>query len=212
MNSKLVRRSKSKQNGRPQPAWDVALLYPNQGVWTEEDYFALETNHLVELSDGRIEVLPMPTPLHQWIVLYLYRLLHAFAEPKLGLVLTAPLPVRLWPGKIREPDVVLMLRKNRGRIAERYWNAPDLAMEVVSEEKKGRQGRRRDLVEKRAEYARAGIGEYWIVDPKKREIIVLCLKGQAYEVHGVFKKGMASSRLLPGFMLEVACVFSGPEL
>src|SRR5260370_36311425 len=90
-----------------QPAWEVALLFPEQGNWDEDDYFALPDNQLVELSDGRIEVLPMPTTTHQCIVSYLLRLLHAYISEKgLGLALPAPLRVRLWPGKIREPDVV----------------------------------------------------------------------------------------------------------
>ena len=50
---------------------------PPQGQWSENDYLSLQnrTNRLVELSDGRIEVLPMPKPLHQRIALYLYTLL-----------------------------------------------------------------------------------------------------------------------------------------
>ena len=43
-----------------EPPWDVALLYPLQGSWTEDDYLELGTNRLVEFSDGGIEVLPMP--------------------------------------------------------------------------------------------------------------------------------------------------------
>ncbi len=42
----------------------------------------------------------------------------------------------------------------------------------------------RDLVEKREEYARAGIPEYWIVDPEQGQITVLALDGTGYAVHG----------------------------
>jgi hypothetical protein len=43
------------------PAWPVALLFPLQGDWTEEDYLALDTNRMVEFVDGCLEILPMPT-------------------------------------------------------------------------------------------------------------------------------------------------------
>jgi hypothetical protein len=39
-----------------EPAWPEALLYPPQGHWTEADYLALSTNHLVEFSAGVVEV------------------------------------------------------------------------------------------------------------------------------------------------------------
>jgi Uma2 family endonuclease len=81
----------------------------------------------------------------------------------------------------------------------------ELAMEVVSDD-----DRRRDLETKRFEYARAGISEYWIVDPLKEQITVLKLDGSAYVVHGEFKKGdRATSVLLPGFSVDVAEALKG---
>src|SRR3954451_16339359 len=94
----------------PEPAWDVARLFPAQGQWSEEEYLALNGNRLVDFSDGRIEVLPMPTTSHQRIVRYLLGLLLAFAGPgQLGEALMAPVRVRLWPRKFREPDLLFML-------------------------------------------------------------------------------------------------------
>src|SRR5436309_14861705 len=110
--------ARPRRNGQPtaKPAWEVATLFPEQGDWSEEDYLALPGNRLVELSDGCLEVLPMPTTLHQWIVLYLCRVLDDFAyRGRLGVALPSPLRVRLWTGKFREPDVVFMLSKNRHR-------------------------------------------------------------------------------------------------
>jgi Uma2 family endonuclease len=93
-----------------QPTWEIARLFPDQGYWSETDYLALNTNQLVEFVDGRVEVLPMPTELHQLIVRFLFQALFEFTKKKnkLGLVLFAPLRVKLWEGRIREPDIVFL--------------------------------------------------------------------------------------------------------
>lgn len=196
------------RSGPGDPAWEIAMLFPSQGAWHEDDYLALQarTNLLVELSDGCIEVLPMPNPLHQRIVKYLFRMLEAFVLALgAGEVLFAPLPVRLWSGKYRDPDIVY-LRPGRITDPRRQPHGADLAIEVVSEDEPDRQ---RDLVTKREEYARAGIAEYWIVDRQEHMITVLTLDGQTYRVHGEFGRGsVAASVLLPGFRVQVDEVFA----
>src|SRR5260370_524095 len=92
---------------RGEPAWEVAFRVRYEGGWTEAEYLALDTKRLVELSNGCLEVLPMPTIFHQLIVDYLHNLLKAFvAVHPAGIVLFAPLPVHLWSGQLREPDIV----------------------------------------------------------------------------------------------------------
>lgn len=82
-------------------------------------------------------------------------------------------------------------------------------MEVVSG---GREDRRRDLVLKRAEYAAAGIAEYWIVDPRERTITILQLKDGQYAEAGCYRPGDAArSPLLPGFSADVTSVFAAAE-
>lgn len=190
------------------PAWDVALLYPEQGEWSIDEYLDLPGNRLIEYTNGYIEFLPMPTTTHQWMVWLFHQLLQQFAWPHLGLALFAPLRVRVGKRKFREPDVAFMFNDHKDRIADEYWTGADLAMEVVSP---GAKARKRDLIDKPKDYARAGIGEYWIIDPKRQEIIVLHLKGKKYQRVGAFKKGtQAVSRLLPGFTVDVAAIFAKP--
>ena len=75
-------------------------------------------------------------------------------------------------------------------------------MEVVSE---GTEARRRDYEDKRKDYARAGVSEYWIVDPDDRKIIVLVLQNGTYETHGEFVIGdKASGLLIPDLQVNVA--------
>jgi Uma2 family endonuclease len=189
-----------------EPAWEIALLFPEQGTWTEEEYLALHTNRLVEFCDGHIEVLPMPTDFHQTIVAFLYDAVKAFIAPrKLGKVLFSPLRVRLWKERIREPDIVFLFAKHKHRI-DKYWNGADLVMEVVSEDDPDR-----DWKTKRAEYAKAGIAEYWIVDPRDETITVLSLrKGRkSYTVAGKYRRGdQAKSVVLDGLVLDVTGAFT----
>jgi len=122
-------------SGKSRAEWaPVAELYPPQGQWTEEDYFSLpDTNRYLELSEGRLIMPPRPTRSHQVAVEELYVRLRAFVQEQgLGEVHLAPLPVRLWPGKIREPDVFFIGKEHAARIGERVVGVPDLVVEVIS--------------------------------------------------------------------------------
>jgi Uma2 family endonuclease len=99
----------------------------------------------------------------------------------------------------------LLLSANDTRRSNRFWTGADLVLEVVSPDDP-----KRDLVRKRREYARAGIPEYWIVNPATEQIIVLHLEGTAYGEHGVFTRGaQATSALLKGFTVAVTAVLDG---
>jgi Uma2 family endonuclease len=179
-------------------------LFPCQGHWSESEYLALaDTNRLVELSDGSIKVIEMPTEHHQDMLIYLHGALSTFVKShSLGKASLAALPVKLWPGQFREPDVLFMLAEHSERRHNQFWDGADLVMEVVSED------RAHDLDTKRSEYATAGIPEYWIVDPMLKEITVLKLAGGHYEPAGVYRPGeQAGSVLLAGFAVDVAAVF-----
>ena len=183
----------------------LAELLPRQGQWDAEGYLWLtdHTNRLVEFTDGHIEVLPMPTDTHQHILKYLFLALHAFVQPRGGDVCFAPLRVQVRPDAFREPDLVLLRDARDTRRQDRYWLGADLVLEVVSPDKP-----KRDLVEKRGDYAAAHIPEYWIVDPQHETITVLRLAGDAYVERGVFGRGArATSALLPDFAVDVAAVF-----
>jgi len=95
----------------------------------------------------------------------------------------------------------LNLTEHKHFIGDDFWTGADLVMEVVSA---GPKSRRRDLLEKRREYAAAGIAEYWIIDSLSQVISVLELVNSDYIVVGEFHKGeTAHSRLLPGFSVAV---------
>jgi Uma2 family endonuclease len=105
-------------------------------------------------------------------------------------------------GTYREPDLLVLLDANDPRRQNASWLGADLVIEIVSPDDP-----RRDKVEKRIDYASAGIPEYWIVDPQEQTITVLKLEGREYAEHGVFRRGdTATSLLLEGFALEVSAV------
>ena len=189
-----------------EPTLAVTEFFPYQGEWTEAEYLALSTNRLIELSEGRLELLPMPSERHQRIVRFLFLMFYAFASERgLGEVFFAPLKIKLWEGKFREPDILFMSNENAEKRGDQFWRGADLVVEVISPDDPSR-----DAVMKREEYAKAGIPEYWLVDPRDASVTVYVLPGgaDAYEVHGRFtNEERATSRDLNGFGVTVAEVF-----
>ena len=183
----------------------VLELLPPQGLWSEEEYLWLTeaSSQLIEFTDGYVEVLPMPTETHQRLSGLLYiAFLRYFADGE-AVVVYAPLRLRLQSRKFREPDLMLLLKADDPRRQDRYWLGADLVLEIVSSDEPAR-----DLVEKRHDYAEAGIPEYWIVNPLNETIMVLRLKAGAYVEHGTFGRDTAAtSALLSGFSINVAEIF-----
>lgn len=176
-----------------------------QGTWTVEQYLRLSDHaeRLFEFTDGKLELLPMPTDKHQVIIAFLYRILFPYMERIGGVVLFAALRLQIREGKFREPDLMLLLDANDPRRENRYWLGADLVVEVVSEDDP-----ERDTVVKRADYAEGGIPEYWIINPADETVTVLSLTNGEYSEHGIFRRGQAAtSLLLVDLRMQVNTIF-----
>lgn len=185
------------------PTWELAdTVLPYQGDWTVEEYLKLDTNRLIEFTDGFLEFLPMPDEIHQDIVEFIYLAVKAILRRR-GAVKFAPFKVRVGKRRFREPDVSILLDKDDARRGQEYWSGADVVFEVVSPDSPDR-----DYKKKRVAYAKAGIREYWIVDPGAATILILDLAGDRYRERGPFSAGdRATSRLLRGLSIDVAECF-----
>lgn len=181
---------------------------PEQGQWSYKDYAALpDDGRRYEIIDGVLYIMaPSPSRWHQKTVLRLSRFLFTHIEDAgLGEVYMAPFDVELAPHDIVQPDVLVVLNAHAHIITEsRILGTPDLVVEVASPGTAGY-----DRREKQDAYARAGVPEYWIVDPATHTIEVLLLHLGAYRSLGVFQ-GQATlpSRVIPTFPVRVEQFFS----
>ncbi len=177
-----------------------------------EEYLeqASETRFAEWVDGEMIEYMP-PLPHHQQITWFLFRLLSGFVEAlDLGMVGAGPLEFKLWPGgPSREPDVFYVSRARLGLLGERrFEGGPDIAIEVISTGSV-----REDRIRKFTEYERAGVSEYWLIDPRPHQ--------QAAEFYrrdesGVFQPveldadGRYASTALPDLWLDVSWLWREP--
>jgi len=161
------------------------LVGPPQGRWTYADYAALpDDGNRYEIIAGVLYMTPAPSTGHQItsnIIATLLTIHVQFAGH--GKVLTAPVDVELTPDTVVQPDIVVILSANLHRITpSRIIGAPDLVVEILSPGTAGY-----DRREQQDAYARAGVGEYWIVDPGAQTVELLTLDQGRYRSHGVFR-------------------------
>jgi len=186
---------------------ELAYELLNEPAWSEEAYLAFSEafNRPMELSDGRLVILPMPSLTHQRILKqFAFQTQQWLSERNAGEILFAPHPIRLWPGKYREPDAMVWLNEHRNKMGERESGPPDLAVEVLSVSNEPH-----DIEIKFREYAQAKIPEYWIIQPETKTVSVYALDGKAYRLAGRFGPGeRAKSAILSTFDLPVDCLFA----
>ena len=187
----------------------ACAVLPRQGHWSDEAYLRLtdECPRLVEFTDGYVEELPTPTSSHQAILLFLYRLFHDHVSAMGGVAMVSPLRMRVREGKFREPDILILRDRADPRYQDRYWLGADVVVEVVSPDNPSR-----DWIDKREDYAEAGIPEYWIADPSTETITVLTLQGGAFVEQGKHSRSdSAASEVLPGLVVDVGEAFAAAD-
>lgn len=150
---------------------------------TVDDWAALDEDVEGELVDGRLEDEEMASWAHELVVSWLIRVLGAWVIPRGGFVIGSEGKVAISATRGRKPDVLLFLAGRplppRGSSLSRL--PPDIVVEVVTATPRDQ---RRDRVEKKADYASLGVGQYWLVDPEARtfEILARGADGRFIEV------------------------------
>ena|ERR1051326_909240 len=170
--------------------------------WTDEDTFA-------EWVDGEVIVMSPVSFLHQNLTDFLAALLRHFTEAKeLGLILTAPFLMKLdvRPSG-REPDIIFIAREHSSKLKNTFLDGPaDLAVEILSPE-----SQTRDRNDKFYEYQQAGVREYWLIDPVRKQAEFFALSaGGVYLNMPLDKQGIFRSIVLDGFWLEVVWLWQDP--
>ena len=121
-----------------------------------------------ELVDGLHLVTPSPRPRHQFVQMQLYDALSSHVRAhQLGRLLVAPADLTLGEDEVLQPDLFLLPPM---RVLPESWEAapaPTLVIEIVSPS-----SARFDRDIKRRRYQRAGVPDYWVVDPEQRQIEV----------------------------------------
>lgn len=171
---------------------------------TVADYLALPDEPRVELLGGEFYMSPSPNWIHQRIVVNLTVKLDGHVRPRnLGKVCCSPFDCVLSREDVAQPDVLFIATANLGKIRDRLYGAPDLAVEVLSAA-----NAERDRIVKRDLYATHGVREYWIVDPETRTVEVLALENGAWRLHAIFGIGDAlDSPMMKELRLPVSEIF-----
>ena len=160
-----------------------------------------------ELIEGELYVSTAPDLIHQRTLGNVYQIFRSFLiEHPIGEILFGPgVILSDYDGVI--PDLVYLSNQRRNEVAtgERIYGAPTLVIEVLSP---GSQNRERDGKVKLKLYAKFGVEEYWIVDPRKRAVEVYRVEAEALKLFTTFiSDETITTPLLPGFDAAVKSFF-----
>ena len=182
--------------------------WPAQGEWTYEDYKRLpDDGRRYEIIEGVLYVTAAPNFDHQYTVTRLLVHLDSLVtKHRLGVVLVAPFEVHL-PDVARpvQPDVLFIPSEQAPRPgAADFTGAPDLIVGVLSQSTA-----RTDRLVKFGAYERAGVREYWLVEPRTRSVEVYSLSEDGtYDLTGQYTPGETiTSTVLSDLALPVDDLF-----
>ena len=116
-----------------------------------------------------------------------------------ALDLTLPEHRIITPDSRRRADRVIWT--GLGRIPNTRQDQPTIAIEFVSASKRDFQ---RDYIDKRDEYLRAGVREYWIIDRFRRRMTVVRDGSEQATETVITEQETYTTSLLPGFALPLA--------
>ena len=160
------------------------MALPQEKCYTFADIQAWDEDERIELVYGRLVMMATPLRIHQKVSGELFSQLHEYLKGKKCEVYHAPFAVRPFeedgdfPEKVDtmvEPDISVICDPDK-LDAFGCKGAPDLVIEILSPSTQ-----RHDRVTKFNLYQRAGVREYWIVDPANPSVQSFFLEKSGYK-------------------------------
>lgn len=189
----------------------MSMPQPRQH-YTLADALTWDEDERIELIDGEPVMMAPPSTMHQDIVVDLTAQFRTYLRDKTCRVYSAPFGVRLFQQEgerpeetdtLVEPDLSIVCDKDK-LDESGYRGAPALIVEVLSPS-----SQRHDRFVKFRLYQRAGVKEYWIVDPEAKHVQVYTLEedGQyaSATVYGASDKLPVG--VLEGLTIDLSWVF-----
>ena len=181
-------------NGEP-----LRMTYDEYLNWWDK-----EAGRRGEWVDGEAIVFMATSIKHARMVSFLVLLLGNYLGiRRSGEVISQDFELRTREGAAREPDIFVVLNEHRDRFEEnRLRGAADVVVEVISPDSVAR-----DRRDKLAEYAAAGVPEYWVVDPREGRAVfeLFTLDQDGYYVPTrPDADGRITSTVLPGVWIDPA--------
>lgn len=179
--------------------------------YTFADCLTWGESERIEIINGEAVMMAPPSRAHQKISGALFAQLYTFLEGKKCEVYAAPFAVRLFEkdgdalddvDTMVEPDISAVCDHDK---LDEYGckGAPDLVVEILSPSTQ-----RHDRVTKFNLYQRAGVREYWIVDPSSMSVQVFVLEAGNYKAQDFGTVGdIIKVNVLDGCLIELSKVF-----
>ena len=187
-------------------------LPAKQERFTFADVLAWDEGERIEIINGEAFMMATPSSRHQEVSGELFRQLANFLEGKQCKVYPAPFGVRLFEQAGDRPeDVDTMVEPDISVVCDRSKidrhgckGAPDLIIEILSPST-----RRHDRLVKLNLYQRAGVREYWMVDPDNESVQVFTLDNGALKIREDYgPEDVARVNVLEGCFIDLEKVFS----
>lgn len=188
----------------PIPAKKGTYSFADALTWDEQDR--------IEIINGEVFMMATPSTRHQEISMELSRQLANFLEGKKCKVYPAPFGVRLFEQNEQRPeDVDTLVEPDISVICDRSKidkhgckGAPDMIIEILSPS-----SRRHDRLVKLNLYQRAGVREYWVVDPENESVLVFGLDNNILKLREDYgREDVAKVNVLDGCFIELRKIFS----
>lgn len=158
----------------PLPEKNKKYTYADYLTWSEEERW--------EIINGIPYLQAAPTWQYQAVLLELARQFANYLQDKSCRVFTAPFDLRIPEANekdeettnVVQPDIIIIC-DNSGLKKTGYYGVPELIIEVVSPSTG-----QKDKIEKFNLYEKAGVKEYWIVEPDEKVVMVFTLEEGRY--------------------------------
>lgn len=186
------------------PAEEKRYTFADVLTWDEKDR--------IEIINGEAIMMAPPSRVHQEISVAITAQLYNYLEGKRCRVYPAPFGVRLFEQDGDRPeDVDTMVEPDISVVCDHSKlddhgckGAPDLVIEILSPSTQ-----RHDRLVKLGLYQRAGVREYWTVNPEDKTVQVMLRDDngvlQLHEVYG--RDGVAKVNVLNGCFIELVRIF-----